>query len=76
MRHGVWLVWLLLAAVGLGCASPVSEAGCGIRARPATAAPLLWRAQLADDRGGVLYLFGSVHARANLPTWTLRNESR
>jgi uncharacterized protein YbaP (TraB family) len=39
----------------------VTEAGCAIRTRPGTPAPLMWRAQAADDRSGVVYLFGSIH---------------
>ncbi len=60
-RQGIRLALLLSAAVGSGCATPAIDTGCAIRAMPSTRAPLLWRAQAADDRSGVLYLFGSVH---------------
>jgi len=60
-RQCVRLALLLSAAASLGCATPATEAGCAIRATPGTPAPLLWRAQAAGDRSGVLYLFGSVH---------------
>ncbi len=60
-RQCVRLALLLSVAASLGCATPATEAGCAIRATPGTPAPLLWRAQAAGDRSGVLYLFGSVH---------------
>jgi uncharacterized protein YbaP (TraB family) len=61
LRQGVRSVLLLSAALWSGCATPASGPSCAIRVIPGPAAPLLWRAQAADDRSGVIYLFGSVH---------------
>ena len=76
LRQGARLALLLSVAIGSGCATPAIETGCAIRAMPGTRAPLMWRAQAADDRSGVLYLFGSVHVGSDrVPAFTAEIEA-
>jgi uncharacterized protein YbaP (TraB family) len=55
-----WSIAVLAMLAGLGCATVVPEAGCSAQAGSRTSAPLMWRAD-ESVRGGVLYLFGSIH---------------